>query len=55
VVCCALVFALGRLSVTLIQKIVGIRVDVADETGGLDFPKLGLLGYQADGEVERER
>ena len=49
------VFGLGWICVTLIQKIVGIRVDVADETAGLDLPKLGLLGYQADAEVETER
>jgi Amt family ammonium transporter len=54
VVCFGVIFVLGRLAVALIQKIVGIRVDVADETGGLDLPKLGVLGYQADGDVERE-
>jgi Amt family ammonium transporter len=49
------VFGLGWICVTLTQKIVGIRVDVADETAGLDLLKLGLLGYQADAEVEKER
>jgi Amt family ammonium transporter len=53
-VCFAVVFGLGYGCVTLMQKIVGIRVDVADETSGLDLPKLGVLGYQADAEVEKE-
>ena len=38
----------------LTHKIVGIRVGLADETGGLDEPKLGVLGYQADAENEKE-
>ena len=52
--CFVLVFALGYACVSLLQKIVGIRVDVADETEGLDLPKLGALGYQADADVEKE-
>ena len=27
------------------QKIIGLRVDLADETGGLDWPQIGALGY----------
>jgi Amt family ammonium transporter len=55
VVFMAVVFGFGWGCVSLIQKIVGIRVDVADETTGLDLPKLGVLGYQADAEVEPEK
>jgi Amt family ammonium transporter len=48
------VYVLGRLGVVLTHKIVGIRVALADETGGLDQPKLGVLGYQGDAEMEKE-
>ncbi len=54
-VCFGVIFALGYGGVTLLQKIVGIRVDVADETAGLDWPQLGALGYQADAEIEKEK
>jgi Amt family ammonium transporter len=46
------VFILGYACLVLIQKILGIRVPVADETTGLDWPQTGVLGYQ--GEVEPE-
>jgi Amt family ammonium transporter len=49
-----IVFLLGYVCVSLTHKIVGIRVELADETAGLDEPKLGVLGYQADAELERE-
>jgi ammonium transporter, Amt family len=48
------VFALGYACVSLTHKIVGIRVELADETAGLDEPKLGVLGYQADAELEKD-
>jgi len=48
------VYVLGFLCVMLTNKIVGIRVELADETGGLDQPKLGVLGYQGDVEMEKE-
>jgi Amt family ammonium transporter len=50
----AIVFALGYACVSLTHKIVGIRVELADETAGLDEPKLGVLGYQADAELEKD-
>jgi Amt family ammonium transporter len=54
VVIAGVVYVLGFLAVVLTHKIVGIRVELADETGGLDQPKLGVLGYQADAETETE-
>ena len=54
VVIAGAVYVLGFLSVVFTHKIVGIRVELADETGGLDEPKLGALGYQADAETETE-
>jgi Amt family ammonium transporter len=50
----AIVFGLGYACVSLTHKIVGIRVELADETAGLDEPKLGVLGYQADAELEKD-
>ena len=41
---------LGYACVNLVQKILGNRVDLADETTGLDWPELGALGYQGDAE-----
>jgi len=49
-----IVFALGYACVSLTHKIVGIRVELADETVGLDEPKLGVLGYQADADLEKD-
>ena len=46
------VFVLGYACVGLVQKILGNRVDLADEVGGLDWPETGALGYQGDIEVE---
>jgi Amt family ammonium transporter len=54
VIIAGVVYALGSALVILTHKIVGIRVDIADETAGLDEPKLGVLGYQADAEIEKE-
>jgi len=42
------VFILGYVFLLLIQKIVGARVGLEDETGGLDWPQIGALGYQGD-------
>ncbi|MCE0522245.1 MAG: hypothetical protein LV480_04975 [Methylacidiphilales bacterium] len=46
------VYLLGYACVGLVQKILGNRADLADETGGLDWPELGALGYQGDEEPE---
>jgi len=50
----SIVFLLGYICVSLTHKIVGIRVELADETGGLDESRLGVLGYQGDVELEKE-
>jgi len=46
------VFILGYACLSLIQKILGNRVDAATEADGLDWPQTGALGYQADVEPE---
>lgn len=46
------IFILGYACLSLIQKILGSRVDLVDETGGLDWPQTGALGYQSDIEPE---
>jgi len=46
------VYLLGLACVNLVHKILGNRVDLADETSGLDMPELGALGYQGDAEAE---
>lgn len=46
------VYLLGYFFVSLIQKILGNRVDLAAEASGLDLPELGALGYQGDAEAE---
>jgi len=48
----AVVYLLGYACVNLVQKILGNRADLADETTGLDMPELGVLGYQGDAEPE---
>jgi len=50
--CFVTVFILGYACFTLLQKIVGLRVDPADEAGGLDWPQTGALGYQGDPEPD---
>jgi Amt family ammonium transporter len=47
-----MVFILGYACVSLVQKIVGGRVDLVDEVEGLDWPQTGALGYQSDIEPE---
>jgi Amt family ammonium transporter len=42
------VFGLGYLAIHLVKKIVGMRVKLADELKGLDWPQVGALGYQPD-------
>jgi Amt family ammonium transporter len=42
------VFGLAYLAIHLVKKIVGLRVKLADELKGLDWPQLGALGYQPD-------
>jgi Amt family ammonium transporter len=54
VIIAGIVFLLGYICVSLTHKVVGIRVELADETAGLDEPKLGVLGYQADVDREKE-
>ncbi len=46
------VFILGYACLILVQKILGLRVPLADETEGLDWPQTGALGYQADAEPD---
>jgi Amt family ammonium transporter len=46
------VYLLGFAFVNLIQKILGNRANLADETSGLDLPEVGALGYQGDAEPE---
>jgi Amt family ammonium transporter len=46
------VYILGYACVSLVQKILGLRVDLADETSGLDLAEVGTLGYQGDVEAE---
>jgi Amt family ammonium transporter len=48
----AVVYLLGLACVNLVQKILGLRVDLADETSGLDWSEVGALGYQGDVEPE---
>jgi Amt family ammonium transporter len=43
---------LGYACVSLVQKILGNRVALTHETGGLDWPEVGALGYQGDAEPE---
>ncbi len=50
----AVVFLLGYACVILVQKILGLRADLADEISGLDLPELGTLGYQGDAEPEEK-
>jgi ammonium transporter, Amt family len=52
VTCFVVVYLLGYACVTLVQKILGNRVDLADEASGLDLPETGALGYQGDAEPE---
>lgn len=42
------VFILGYAFFMLIQKILGMRVDAAEEVEGLDWTETGALGYQGD-------
>jgi ammonia channel protein AmtB len=46
------VYLLGYFFVSLVQKILGNRVDLADETSGLDWPEVGAFGYQGDVEPD---
>jgi Amt family ammonium transporter len=48
----SIVCVLGYLFVSMVHKILGIRVELAAETQGLDWPELGALGYQGDVEPE---
>ena len=47
-----LISLLGYACINLVQKILGNRVDLVDETSGLDWTEVGALGYQGDVEVE---
>jgi len=46
------VFILGYACLILVQKVLGIRVPIADEIEGLDWPQTGALGYQGDVEPD---
>jgi Amt family ammonium transporter len=50
--CFVTVFLLGYASLTLIQKIVGLRAALSEENEGLDWTQTGALGYQADDESD---
>jgi Amt family ammonium transporter len=49
-----IVYVLGYACISLVQKILGLRVDLAAEANGLDWPEVGALGYQGDVEPEDE-
>ena len=53
VTCFVVVFVLGLACFTIVQKIVGLRVHLEDETEGLDWPQTGAFGYQGDIEPEK--
>jgi Amt family ammonium transporter len=44
------VYLLGYALFSLIQKILGNRVDIEDEVNGLDWTQTGAIGYQGDGD-----
>jgi Amt family ammonium transporter len=48
VMCFVVIYVLGLACVSLVQKILGNRVGLADEGPGLDLPETGALGYQGD-------
>jgi Amt family ammonium transporter len=50
--CFVTVFLLGGASLALIQYILGNRVALTEENGGLDWPQTGALGYQPDDEPD---
>jgi len=52
VTCFALIYLLGYLGFSLVQKILGNRATLDEEIGGLDLPETGALGYQGDVEPE---
>jgi Amt family ammonium transporter len=52
VTCFVVVYLLGYACVSLVQKIVGLRVDLRTEIDGLDLPEVGALGYQGDADVD---
>jgi ammonia channel protein AmtB len=45
---------LGYACVVLVQRILGLRVELAEESNGLDWSETGALGYQGDSEVDEE-
>ena len=49
-----MIYVLGYACVNLVQKILGNRVDLAEEANGLDWSEVGALGYQGDVEAEEE-
>ncbi len=48
----ALIALLGYLFFSIVQKILGNRTDLDEETRGLDWSETGALGYQGDTEPE---
>lgn len=46
------IYLLGYFCVSLVQKILGNRVDLTEEANGLDWSEVGALGYQGDIEPE---
>jgi len=52
VTCFVVVYLLAYACVSLVQRIMGLRVPLAAETDGLDLTEVGALGYQGDVEPE---
>ena len=48
------VYILGLACVNLVHKILGNRVELVHEAGGLDLPEVGALGYQGDVEEDAD-
>jgi Amt family ammonium transporter len=52
ITCFVVIYILGFACITLVQKILGNRVNLDHEAGGLDLPETGTLGYQGDVEQD---
>jgi Amt family ammonium transporter len=52
VTCFVVVYLLAYACISLVQRIVGLRVPLAAEIDGLDLSEVGALGYQGDVEAE---
>ena len=52
ITCFVVVYILAWACISLVQRIVGLRVPLAAESDGLDLSETGALGYQGDVEAE---